>query len=99
MWKDILVKEDIETNIVYKRDPLPKVCNKFKNNKRKCQIPNYIPRQVQYNNYIGWKLKYDTHLINMYNLTFNKSTFTEKNFENFCKMIYYCSSKYITKYI
>ena len=102
MWKDILQSENKEEVKCIKIDPIPQICNKFKNDKRKCQIPNFIPRQVQYNNYIGWKEAYLNHLINMFNITMNIIDTDDKNsnnFENFCKMIYYCSSKYITKYI
>jgi hypothetical protein len=67
---------------------------------------NYIPhKRPRYSNYNIWKQCYYEHLLQLYNIFISSVNSRydndvkwndENNFEEFCKFIYKCSSKYIT---
>ena len=77
---------------------------------RKCERPNYIPhRTPNYTNKESWIYAYGPQIDDMYRIT---GLMIEKCYPNvnidwtepkyhraFNKLIYYCSSKYITPYI
>lgn len=76
---------------------------------KKCQIPNYIPHNKTKNiNREKWQNNYSYPLIDMhtivsdimyYNFPNHKISRNNKSFNNLAKIIYNCSSKYISPYV
>jgi hypothetical protein len=77
-------------------------------NKRKCVIPNYIPhKQPRKLNYNKWCENYYINLIDLYdifienlkeryeNIDIDENIDININFDDFCKLIYFSSSKFI----
>jgi hypothetical protein len=70
---------------------------------------NYIPhKKPRYSNYNTWKECYYNDLLQLYNILEdlinsrydnNIKWNNENNFEEFCKFIYECSSKYISSWL
>ena len=76
---------------------------------RKCEIPNYLPHKTpEHSNREVWHNAYKEHLIDIYknvrdiiNSEFpkNKIVWDIVAINNLSKVIYHCSSKYISPYI
>ena len=76
---------------------------------RKCEIPNYLPHKTpEHGNRESWHNAYKEQLVDIYknvrdiiNSEFpkNKIVWDNTAINNLSRVIYYCSSKYISPYI
>lgn len=91
--------------------PIPKIYGKWKTDGRKCERSNHIPHRTPTNsNRREWHNAYLAQLIDMYFIVINTINEmypkcrinwdeNEKIFHNLSRLIYHCSSKYISPYV
>ena len=96
--------DDMSTSVI------PTIIRPTYKQHRKCERYNYIPhRNPNYNNRDEWSYAYDSHLYTMYRIVrrmienmYPKVSIDwndPKYYRAFNKLIYNCSSRYITPYI